>query len=82
MLLSVNEKKEEIFWDELPEHGDIADRVTRGRTMSTFRGKINSFHGFNYNGIGSLLAAKVEYNTNAAISELSRLWPEIEFRSR
>lgn len=28
MLLSVNEKKEEIFWDELPEHGDIADRVT------------------------------------------------------
>lgn len=82
MLLSVNEKKEEIFWDELPEHGDIADRVTRGRTMSTFNGKINSFYGFNYNGIGSLLAAEVRYNTNAAIVELSRLWPEIEFRSR
>ena len=53
MLLPVNKRKVEIFWDELPEHGDIADRVTRGRTMSTFRGKINSFHGFNYNGIGS-----------------------------
>ena len=82
MLLSVNERKVEIFWDELPEHGDIADIVTRGRTMSTFRGKINSFHGFNYKGIGSLLAATVGYNTNAAISELSRLWPKIEFRSR
>ena len=82
MLLSVNEKKEEIFWDELPEHDDIAQRVTRSRTMSTFNGKINSFHGFNYNGIGSLLAAEVGYNTNAAIVELSRLWPEIAFKSK
>ena len=59
----------------------ISLKVTRGRTRATLNGKINSFHGFNYNGIGSLLAAELGYNTNEAITELSRLWPEIEFKS-
>lgn len=82
MLLPANEKKIEIFWDELPEHGDIANKVTRGRTLVTFNGKIKSFHGFSYNGLGSLLAAEVGFDTDKAIAELSGHRPEITFSSR
>lgn len=81
MLLSANIKKVEISWNETSGYCDIALKVTHGRTLSTLNGKINSFHGFNYNGIGSLLAAEVGFNTNDAIAELSRLWPKIEFKS-